>query len=78
MPRRVANAVELITPLLAGREPKIQGAILAGLLAIWLAGHHVKGDTDATRKLRGEILAAHIVGVTELVPVNAMILGTTP
>ena len=56
----------------------MQGAILADLLAIWLAGHQVEGDSDATRKLRADILATHLLGIEELTAVNAMILGTVP
>lgn len=74
----IRNAVERIKPHLAGRSPEVQGAILAELLSIWLAGHQVEGDSDATRKLRGEVLAVHLVGVEQLVPVNAKILGTVP
>lgn len=76
--REVTNAVERIKPHLAGRSPAVQGAILADLLAIWLAGHQVEGDSDATRKLRVDILATHLLGIEELTAVNAMILGTVP
>jgi hypothetical protein len=76
--REVTNAVERMKPHLAGRTPEVQGAILADLLAIWLAGHQVEGDSDATRALRAGMLAAHLLGVWELVAVNAKILGTVP
>jgi hypothetical protein len=56
----------------------MQGAILADLLAIWLAGHHVEGDKDATRKMRVELLAEHCTAVRQLTSVNARIIGTTP
>jgi hypothetical protein len=36
----------------------VQGIILADLLAIWLAGHQVEGDPQATTKIRGELLAS--------------------
>jgi hypothetical protein len=76
--REITRVVEQIKPLLAGRPPEMQGAILADLLAIWLAGHHVEGDEDATRKLRAEMLAMHCTEVRQLTMVNAKILGTTP
>ena len=38
-----------VFPLLKGHPPEMQGCVLADLLAIWLAGHHVAGDEDATR-----------------------------
>jgi hypothetical protein len=73
--REITRAVERIRPILAGQPPEIQGAVLADLLAIWLAGHHVAGDERATQALRAEMLAAHLQGVAELVPVNAKIMG---
>jgi hypothetical protein len=53
--------VAAIKPLLAGQEPAIQGAALAELLAIFLAGHHPAA--------REEIRAMHISAVRDLVPV---------
>jgi hypothetical protein len=76
--REIAHVVELIKPILAGREPIVQGAVLADLLAIWLAGHQVEGDAEATRKLRGDILATHLLMVEELTAVNARIIGAVP
>lgn len=54
-----------IAPILAGHSPMVQGATLADLTAMWLAGF--LGD-DATRD---ELLTAHIELVRKLVPVNA-------
>ena len=76
--REVSLAVEQIKPLLAGRTTAIQGAILADMLAIWLAGHHVDGDEDATRSLRAELLSLHLTAVRALTTINAKMLGTTP
>jgi hypothetical protein len=67
-----------IWPLLAGQAPEVQGAALADLLAIWLAGHHVAGDEDATRSLRAELLAMHCAAVRTLTSINARMMGTTP
>jgi hypothetical protein len=77
-PETVIALVDRIRPILAGQPAEIQGAALADLLAIWLAGHHVAGDENATRKLRAELLASHCIGVRGLVGVNAMMMGTTP
>jgi hypothetical protein len=77
-PHEVVELVERIKPLLAVQEPEVQGAVLADLLAIWLAGHHIAGDEDATRKMRAELLAEHCTAVRLLTSVNAKILGTTP
>ncbi len=62
---------------LVGLRPEIQGAALADLLAMWLAGHHIKGDEHATRELRAKLLAMHCHTVRELFPVNARAIGTT-
>jgi len=76
-PEAITAVVEQIKPLLANRQPEFQGAVLLDLLAIWLAGHYVAGDPDATRKLRAEMLEAHLVMLDDLVAVNAKIIGTT-
>lgn len=75
---QVPSLVERIKPILAGLEPELQGAVIADLLAIWLAGHHVAGDIDATREMRAELLANHCFHVRRLTDVNAHIMGTTP
>lgn len=62
-----AKLAARIAPLLAGREPEVQGAVLADLLAIWLSGHRVEGDPRAEAELREGILALHIAAVRELV-----------
>jgi hypothetical protein len=77
-PEQVAPIVESIRPLLAGKPPELQAAVLADLLAIWLAGHYVEGDEAATRKMRAELLAEHCVAVRQLTRINARIIGTTP
>ena len=41
--RAVRKLVQRIRPLLAGRAAQMQGAVLADLLAIWIAGHIVPG-----------------------------------
>ena len=67
-----------VFPLLKGHPPEMQGAVLADLLAIWLAGHHVAGDEDATRMMRAELLAMHCGQVRFLTSINAKMIGTTP
>jgi hypothetical protein len=76
--REIARRVGAIKPALAGLPPEVQGAILADLLAMWLAGHHVEGNADATRELRAELLACHCTAVRYLTSLNAKIIGTTP
>jgi hypothetical protein len=58
----VDTLVNTIRPLLAGKLPEIQGAALADLTSLWLAGHHPT--------LREEVLKLHIEFIRQLVPVN--------
>jgi hypothetical protein len=74
--REVTELVDRIKPLLAGHSPDVQGAVVADLTAIWLAGHHVEGNAKATRSMRAELLAFHCSRVSELTKVNAKIIGT--
>jgi hypothetical protein len=76
--REIARTVERIGPILAGRPPEIQGAILADLLAMWLAGHHCAGDEYLTQQLREGLLAEHCTAVRQLVEINAHILEARP
>jgi hemerythrin len=61
--------------LLHGRAPHIQGAVLADLLALWLAGHVIRDDRKATKAVRQEMLAMHMRKVRELIPENATAMG---
>ena len=54
------------------------GDKLSELVAIWLAGYHVAGDEDATRRMRAELLAKHFTQVKIHTPIYARIIGTTP
>jgi hypothetical protein len=74
----IAAIVERIKPLLAGQPPELQGVVLADCMAIWLAGHHVAGDAEATRKMRAELLAMHCSAVRELTEINAKIMNQAP
>lgn len=64
-----------IGPKLAGKPPQVQGAVLADLLATWLAGHVVQGNAKRTAALRKEVLAFHLKTVRQLVPENAKAIG---
>lgn len=80
-PREIASLVDrqlmpLLAKFLGGRPVEFQGAVLADLLAIWLAGQCVPGDVDATRGLRATILALHLDYVAKLVNINAARMGT--
>jgi len=65
-----AELVERIRPLLAGRHPALQSAVIADLAAIWLAGHD--------KALRVELFGAHVALIQQLVAVNAAMMGTEP
>jgi hypothetical protein len=77
-PEEVLAVVDRIKPLLRGQQPELQGAVLAELLSIWLAGHVVRGDAQATQQLRAELLAKHCSVVRQLTEVNAAVMGTAP
>jgi hypothetical protein len=62
--------VKKITPLLKGKDPGVQGAALADLLAIWLAGHFYPDDPQATALVREQMIEAHLVAVRALIEVN--------
>jgi hypothetical protein len=63
-----ANALEQrLGQVLAGADPDVQGAALAGCLAIWLMSHRVIGDPDAAAVMRRELLELHIKAVRELI-----------
>lgn len=66
----VEPIVERIRPLLAGHPPMVQGAVLADLLAIWIAGHIVVGKPTRTAEIREAFLERHLELVRELIPVN--------
>jgi hypothetical protein len=66
----------IVFPLLKGHSAAFQGVVLGYLTAIWLAGHFVKGDLAATRKMRDELLDNHICAIEELVDLSAAMIGT--
>ena len=58
----ISNKIE---PMLAGLDPRVQGAVLADLLATWLAGFPRHG--------RELMLQAHLEGMRPLIEVNEKI-----
>jgi hypothetical protein len=61
----VAPLVETIRPLLAGKPPRLISAVLADLLAIWIASHRVERPNQAvakvrTRKWQRQLLKDHV------------------
>jgi len=63
-----ADALALrIAPILAGSDAELQGAVLADLTAIWIAGHRTPGDRAEGDCMRAELLQMHTQHVRELV-----------
>jgi hypothetical protein len=56
--------------LLAGKPPEVTGAILADLLAMWVAGHVDPSGDDDSEGMRELILQIHVEAVRGLIPVN--------
>ena len=59
--------LDRIMPFLAGQSAELQGAVIADLVAIWLAGHRVSGDRAEGDRTREELLAQHAQHIGELV-----------
>ena len=84
--REVAPIVDQIKPILAGKDNALKGAVLADLLAIWIAGHRVwpEGGVTPERaaretlRLRSGLLNFHMKQVRHLIPVNNKIIDATP
>jgi hypothetical protein len=55
-----------IKPLLAGKDPSVQGAVLAELLSLWLAGH--------PSLAREALIETHVDHVRLLIPLSEKIL----
>lgn len=77
--RLVERIVRLVRPLLGGHPPEIQSAVLADLLATWVAGH--QGEPEEFREVdsepaaelaafREQILQDHIELVRAMIPFN--------
>lgn len=67
---KVAALVDSICPLLTVHPNNVIAAALADLLALFLAGHYVPGDAEATAELRADTLADLCVLVGHLIPIN--------
>ena len=65
----VLGLVKDISRILAGNGSEIQGAVLADLVAIWLASH-----LSSDESLREELLNIHVATVRNLIPANESII----
>ena len=58
--------LERISPILAGQPAEVQGAVIADLAAMWLAGHRdARGRAEGAR-MREELLQLHAEYVRDL------------
>jgi len=64
---RVDALLDRISPILANASGEMQGAVLADLTAIWIAGHRVENDRAEGDRFREELLELHAKHVRELV-----------
>jgi hypothetical protein len=67
--------VERIALILQGHGPDVQGAALADLVAIWLAGHRSATSFDGKQvmsgdDLRKQVFAHFVAAVIELTKIN--------
>jgi hypothetical protein len=67
--REVYELSRMLARHLTGRSVEVQGAALADLLAIWLAGHVNSDDPDHSDDIREALLEAHIKAVRALIPI---------
>jgi hypothetical protein len=72
---QVHDLLREIGYLLTGRPPEVQGAVLADLLATWLAGHVDRKSHGRTKQTRKLLLEMHLEAVRKLVPENALAMG---
>jgi len=73
-PDQTAQALQVskaIQPALCGLDDAVQGAALADLLSLWIAGHYVWGDDQATGEFRKEVLGHFVQAVIELIPASS-------
>jgi hypothetical protein len=71
-PNDVQRIVDRVRPILAHANPVIQSAVLADLLAIWIAGH--QGPDGLVDQMRGHLLDDHVKLVRDLIPTNDAII----
>jgi hypothetical protein len=66
---KVVELVNRIRPLLHGHHPTVQSAVLADLLATWVAGHFADTRAD-TAAYREQLIAHHIDLMRDLIKPN--------
>jgi hypothetical protein len=71
---KVGEIVDQISPLLAGRGPEVQGAVLGELVATWLAGYQAIEDDVDIDACREELLHHHVRLIRALIPIQEALL----
>jgi hypothetical protein len=73
---RVSALVEQIEPLLHGHGPDVQSAVLADLVAMWLAGHQDLENPENAEllELREQVFALWCETVRKLVAPNVAMI----
>ena len=64
---QVDRLLDRIAQILAGESLEMQGAVVADLAALWIAGHRVRGDRAEGDRAREELLELHAQHVRELI-----------
>jgi len=59
--------VDRAVGILGGHPTELQGAVLADLVALWVAGHRVSGNRAEGDQVRADLLRLHSQHVGELV-----------
>jgi hypothetical protein len=67
---QVHDLVEAVSPFFVGKPAQVQGAALADLLAMWLAGHVDRDDPRNNQRAREKMLELHLRAVRALIPIN--------
>lgn len=68
----VVETVAQISPLLAGKPPNVQGAVLAELLALWISHHIVVPENEKEQhEIWDTLMIMHWQHVYELIEANA-------
>jgi hypothetical protein len=67
-PEDVMELQQKMLPVFMGYHPATQGAVLASLTALFLAGHMVHGSRTKTDKVREQLLVEHVRMVRQMIP----------
>lgn len=73
MAKDAAQMFDEMAEIMRNHHPFVQGAVLADLLALWIAGHFTENEQQTIR-IRDKILDEHIKAVRKLIPINEKII----